>query len=313
MKFTLKRIVVAVAALVAVSGCAPSSYHINNPSVSNIAYQQKSEQAFSPLTITDNRGNEMFSSGILPAQLKLGSAPLDPISFLTQNTVKELKSRGINMDFTPAGGIDVTVNKYRMRNYRSNGFSPFITFTMLSADVKTNDGTKRITAFIKRGKVPVWSFEEVIQPTMNEPMGILVKEFSAKLNALLYKHSISDQQVDKLINTVNNGGNYLDVYQLGFGNNKKAVDELKRLCRSSDEYIRLAAISSLGILGSLESFDFLKALYAKSSNWSDKAMTLKSIGDLDTPEGLQFMKDARKDFQKDKAKAWSDELLSLYL
>jgi hypothetical protein len=39
----------------------------------------------------------------------------------------------------------------------------------LPADVTTDKGMQRIATFIMRRNVPVWSFDEVIDPTYNDP------------------------------------------------------------------------------------------------------------------------------------------------
>ena len=75
----------------------------------------------------------------------------------------------------------MSIKRLHIQNARVSGFSPFITFTSVRADLMTPRGSQRITAYIKRGKVPVWSFDEVIEPTYNEPLGLLTKELAAKI------------------------------------------------------------------------------------------------------------------------------------
>lgn len=82
----------------------------------------------------------------------------------------------------------------------------------------------------------------------------------------------------------------MDVYQLGFSNNKLAIPELVKLTKHSSEYIRLAAISSLGIMRAVDQFDLLVRLYQnKGGLWQDRAMALKAIGDLGTPESHAYL------------------------
>ena len=50
-----------------------------------------------------------------------------------------------------------------------------MTLTFLSVDLETADSKKRIGVFIKRGKVPVMSFEEVVEPTFNQPLSLAVR------------------------------------------------------------------------------------------------------------------------------------------
>ncbi len=53
--------------------------------------------------------------------------------------------------------------------------------------------------------------------------------------------------------------------------------------------VRVCAISSLGVLGAVEKFDFLKNVYNTTES-IEKSMALKSIGDLDTSQAIEFMK-----------------------
>ena len=48
----------------------------------------------------------------------------------------------------------------------------------------------------------MWSFDEIIEPTLNEPLSLLVKELTAKINAVVYKQSISDANVAMLIKKI---------------------------------------------------------------------------------------------------------------
>ena len=111
---------------------------------------------------------------------------LEPVDYLATYTVAELAGRGIPVAASDAGDAEVRINKIAMRNYRSTGFSPFTTTTMLSADVVGPTDTHRVGAFLMRGKVPVWSFDEIIEPTLNQPLELLVQELAAKINMHLY-------------------------------------------------------------------------------------------------------------------------------
>ena len=107
--------------------------------------------------------DKKFSYGVLNAGLMLDGKEVNPIEFLKKNVPAELSARGV-----PVSVIDISVdiNKVTMKNHRTNAYTPFITFTMLSADVKMPEGNKKIAVYIKRGKVPVWSFDEIIEPTL---------------------------------------------------------------------------------------------------------------------------------------------------
>ncbi|WP_299494052.1 HEAT repeat domain-containing protein [uncultured Shewanella sp.] len=320
MKKNVVALIFTVVAGSLLQGCAPSSYKVSAPAVSNIKFHLNDESQ-QQVSITDNRADseKTFSYGVLKADLILAETKLDPVDYLKTNTAKELNARGIKTAFVESSESDVKLNKLVMRNHRTNAYTPFITFTMLSADIPTKEGNKRIGVFIKRGKVPVWSFNEIIEPTLNEPLDLLVKEFAAKLNNYLYHAKASDADVQSLIAKINNKKQdkkkYMDVYQLGFSNNPKAIPAIYDLTKSDDEYIRMAAISSLGTLQAQEHFDYLKSLTVKADTWTDRAMALKAIGDLNTDGARQFLSQhkASLESEKDKEKNWSSEIINLYL
>ncbi len=178
-----------------------------------------------------------------------------------------------------------------------------------------------MTAYVKRAKVPVWSFDEIIDPTYNDALSLLTKELAAKLNQQLFGQVVSTEQVNALVAAINADGTtradaYLDVYQLGFSNNPAAVPELVKLTSHGSEYVRLAAISSLGILKASDQFGLLVKLYeTKPGLWQDRAMALKAIGDLGTPESRDYLKkeSGKLASQSDKESTWNKDIIALYL
>ncbi len=303
-------------------GCAPASYKVVNPSPSQVPYQKSADASPLVLTVTDARAEDekVFSYGVLNADLMLNNKPLLPVGYLKENTVEELNARGVATALADQGGLLIDINKLVMRNHRVNAYTPFVTFTMLNADVHTPEGEKRIGVYIKRGKVPVWSFAEIVEPTLNEPLSLLVKEFSAKVNALTVNQSASDEQVAALVDEINRAeaGSYLKVYQLGFTNNKAAIAPLVEYTKHDDEYIRLAAISSLGILSAESELDHLKEIYTTGNLWQDRGMALKAICDIGTPDAMAFAKKVlaeQESVAKENPKEaeWTREILGLYL
>ena len=318
----MKKMVLVLLACALVVGCAPSSYLVSEPQPSNMAYQVPEQSQQSNFKVVDMRsgGDRTFHSGILNATLNIGSQPIDPVAFLAKHAQSEMLARGLPVSFsTSAGDTVIDVSTFRVRNHRSSGFSPFVTFTMLSADVALNGEKHRITSYIKRGKVPVWSFDEVIQPTFNEPLSLAVKEFSAKLNQLIYKSSYSDSQVEQLAGKLQGTlgySSYLDVYQLAFSNNPKAIPVLAGLVDSDEEYVRLAAISGLGVLGAVDQMPLLTRIYQSGDSWSERGMALKAIADLNTPESQEFIKTELLRWEakgSDKEARWNVEIIGLYL
>ena len=248
---------------------------------------------------------------------------LDPVDFLAKYTIEELVARGIPVSMGSGDATDVEINKVTMRNHRTTGFSPFTTVTMFSADILAPDGDHRVGSFFMRGKVPVWSFAEVIEPTMNQPLELLVKELAAKINMVLYGQSASDATVQMLIDKVNSDPAaalaYFDVYQLGFSNNPVAIDALVKMTGSDHEYIRLAAISSLGTINAHGQVEHLIALFNGDSFWQDRAMAVKSLGDIaamgDERAMMFLQNDVEPKLQGETAvgAGWAREILGLYL
>jgi hypothetical protein len=309
-------------AVAAPAAQARKPFAVTAPSPSGIALEVPASPEAGTVVLVDARSGEEleFSKGVLPAPLVIDGAPLQPMEFLAAHVQAELASRGVPMDFAETGDAPprITLKTFRVRNHRSSAYSPFVTFTYLAADVETAEGTRRIAVFVKRGKVPVWSFKEIVEPTFNQPLSVAVKEFAAKVVDALYGYRSSDATVDALITAAVEGKGderYLDVYALGFSNSARAVPALVQLAGEKDEYVRLAAISSLGNLRATEQFDFLKSIYQSDAIWQDRAMALKAIGDLGTDEAKAYLAEVSSTLEtvvEDKDSAWTLALLRLY-
>jgi HEAT repeat protein len=84
------------------------------------------------------------------------------------------------------------------------------------------------------------------------------------------------------------------VYALGFTNNPRAIDALVKLADAGepDDYVRMAAIAGLGTLGAKSQFALLKSVHENAArSWEDRVMSLKSIGDLGTPEAKAYLQE----------------------
>jgi HEAT repeat protein len=315
--------VAAAFALSMFSGCA-LQIPIKDPVPSKIAYTATSA---APVTLNfkDQRigtARTEPAGGRLTTNLSYNDKPFEPVPWLAQHTVSEMKARGlpVSLGNGESGGTDVLIQRLRVENHRASGFSPLVTFTLLRADVVTPRGTQRIAAFIKRGKVPIMTMGEVVDPTFNDPLHVLTKELAAKLNQQLFGQSISDAQLATLVAKVNENASrdndaYIDVYQVGFGNNPKAVPDLVKWASHANEYVRLAAISSLGILKANDQFDFLSKIYQSDKIWQDRAMALKAIGDLGTPAARAYLEGVRSKLvgNADNEAVWTRLVLDLYL
>ncbi len=309
--------------LLGVAACAPPTYLVKEPTPSHLPYETSSPVPLRLSIIDERRGEELvFQSGRLPAKLLVDQAPIDAPAFLAKHLSAELASRGLPASAVTGdqGPPRIHLRTFRMRNYRASGFSPFVTFTSISADLDTPSGPRRIGVFVKRGKVPVWSFDEIVEPTLNQPLSIATKEFASKVATALYGYRSSDAAVRDLIAKVSaapKGEAYLVVYALGFTNNPLAIDTLVSLVHDDDEYVRMAAISSLGNIGAVGQFALLKGIYETADSWTDRGMAAKAIGDLATPEAKAFIADELRRVStaahaKVKDTTWTLGVLALY-
>lgn len=322
-RFFVKTVLCSIA--IFLTACAQTSYVVDMPESSTHTYISSESQINSVLNFIDERedADMSFTSGVLPMELVYEGAPLDPLTFLEEFTIAELQARGISVKPGVENATAINVNTFLMRNYRSGGYVPFTVITLLSADIETSEGEQRVVIFLKRGKVPVWSFQEIIEPTLNQPLELLAQTFAAKINAVVYGQVVGDDVVDMLVQDINSGEDggltYQHVYQLGFTNNAKAIEPLIEFSKSKDEYIRLAAISALGTLNAQSQLDYLISIFRSDAAWQDRAMAAKSVGDLGlmgNKQAMSFMRENVEEILGDSKKvgaAWTREIIDLYL
>lgn len=303
---------IIILSLIAFFGCT-KTFYIKTPTPSSIVYDQDYPEE-TVLKVTDQRSEKdrQLSEGTLSVVLKdMG----DEITFLGNNIEAALNSRGINIKCNNDKDANLVLNakKYRIRNLRTTGFSPYWTFTTFSGDLNFNGQKKRIAFYFKAGKVPVWAFKEVEDPCYNVPVSLLVKEIASKINRYYYGLQSSSDKINTLFQDINENfdeHSFLKVLELGYTNNKDAIEPLVKLANHSDSMVRVCAISSLGVLGAIEKFDFIKNIYNTSEN-IEKSMALKAIGDLDTPEADDFLKSVKQ--SSDYKDEMIREVVDLYL
>jgi hypothetical protein len=307
------------------SGCALNmKVPIKDPVPSTAAYMKPEAPPTATLFFRDARSPESKKqpvTGRIPMQLMSpDNSPFEPVSWLAANTVKELVARGLpaRLATDSSGAQTVVIRILQIENRRDSAYSPFKTFTSFSADVTIGTGTQRIATFIMRRKVPVWSFDEVIGPTYNDPLHLVAKELAAKLGQMLFDARLSDGQVDQLIaRTAGPAVNSLDVYELGFGNNARAVPQLVKLYSAGKEGdVVRAAMSSLGVLRASQHLDLLvKEAESTENDWEDRAVALKAIGDLGTPQSRAYLEKVRSGLGAltDAGAARTNALIGLYL
>jgi len=244
----------------------------------------------------------------------------DEITYLGENLTRVFAAEDIKLAFKQSGGGDIALKvfNFRMRNHRASGFSPYYTFSTFAADAAAGETQRRITAYFKIGKVPVWAFREVERPCYQIPLESVVKEIAAKLNRHFIGRVTPTEKVNKLIAAIDanpassdeGSEHYLNVLELGYTNNPAAIPTLLKLAGHEQQIMRAAALSALGMLGPKEQLPFLIKTY-ETSETLVKAMALKAIGDIGTPEALAFIHKVREseDYEEEMIK----DVVNLYL
>jgi hypothetical protein len=308
--------------LLSLAACSLPTFNIQAPTPSGLKTEVAPSTAAGELSLVDRRQDvaRQFHTGLL-GQIKLNhqGAPIDSYRYLATGLQAELASRGYatHVATEDKGTPRLNLRIFNIQNHRVSGFSPWVTMTYLSADLETAAGPKRLGAFVKRGKVPVWSIDEVVEPTYNQPLTLAIQELAGKVAVDLYGYRASDATVDRLVAKLaqRTENSYLDVYALGFTSNPRAVPKLVELTKDAEEYVRLAAISSLGNLRAIEQFDLLRSICQGAELWQDRGMAIKAIGDLGTPEAKEFLASEMKRWENQATNneaLWTMQIIRLF-
>lgn len=302
---TLPKFLFVVLVAVLFSGCA-LNYSINKPVPSTFRYDI-GEKHPTVLQIVDQRTDSKFFKGIgglSHFDIKLENVK-DPIDWLSHSLQNEFASRGVPVevvspDYKGEPNLVLTVEKYQIVNYRASGFTPWVAYHLFKADLKSGDQHRPIRAFFLYGKVPVWSMSEVQEPCLSMPMTILVRDIVSKINRYALHYSVSTPRLNELYGQltqkIKSGAKdaYLQVLELGGSNNPEAMKMLMDTVQSDDMLVRACALSSMGTLGAKDKIDFLKQKYTEYAD-IDRFMSLKAIGDIGSPEAMEFLKHAKAD------------------
>jgi hypothetical protein len=286
--------------LMTAAGCTKTFTIRPVPPAENV-YAAATQKEPGVIAVHDARNGKPLNSGTLNVELEGMSSEL---SYLRENLAKVLQAEGIKVAFTDSESADVRLEvlTYRIRNLRTSGFSPYHTFTTFSADLSAGGGPpRRITAYFKNSKVPVWAFSEVERPCYQIPTEVVVKEIAAKLNTHVFGRVTPADKVQQLVAAIPSAESdaaseqYLKVLELGYTNNPAAVEPAVKLTGREETLMRAAAISALGMLNARDQLPLLEQIYSSSDDEDlAKAMALKSIGDIDAPEARNFMRSVKQ-------------------
>ncbi|GAD88674.1 hypothetical protein VHA01S_008_00700 [Vibrio halioticoli NBRC 102217] len=288
----MKRLCVAIIVLFALSGCSIVT-KVNRPADSSNAYIN-SDNNFDYTFKSDIKPEHEYSVSEMPIPviIKDGKEELDAADVFKESIKSELTARGFTVDDASTKNT-VTFKDYQVISNRVSGFSPMVTLTFARVDVVSGDQHHSYKSFVKRAKVPVWSMNELNEPCYSEPLSLSIKTIAAQINRDFLHGKLPDEKVAELVAHIDQsqaiGSTYLDVYELGFSNNKTAIPALKKYTQNKHEYIRLAAISALGTLQDESSVAMLINIHKDSNMWQDRAMAIKSLIDINNTEAKSYV------------------------
>jgi len=298
--------------------CAHPTYQLRPPAPSQLAYEISEPPPATTISLVDRLGPERFFGVDVVAGLGLNVTSFDPLRFLSSSLEAELRSRGLPVAVTRSdqGVPRLVLRAFHMQPQRTTIFTPVFLLTVISADLETANGTTRIGVVVIRGALFGESRERLGETIIDQPLSVAVKELATKVASALYSARSSDAEVARLVSIVagpRTPNHFLDVYALGFTNNPAAIEPLTELTADDQEYVRGAAIASLGTLRAVSRLELLEKLYlSPKTSWQDRCLAMKSIGDLGTLEALAFLDREAQRLGNDRESALVSLVAQLY-
>ena len=295
------------------AGCS-LSYSVKDPVPSSIDYGRNNVQPLT-LTIIDKRtGNDsiFLVEDLGPGKmtevenLKIENIQ-NPISYFAQQLEKELNARNIPIKCVVGRqadkGLTLLIDRYQISNKRISPFSPWEACHIFSGTI-INEKKYPIKAYFYNGRIPVWSMNEVEKPCFTIPVSIIIKEVASKICREIFNLRSSNEKVKELTNMINSetvtaetdpyDRPFREVLELGYTNNPNAMEPLKKYAQDNDEFFSSCALSAMGVLGAESEIDFLMQRY-RTGSFNDRYMAAKAIGDIDSKEALQILRNMKKD------------------
>jgi hypothetical protein len=261
------------------------------PAPSPFQYAERREEPIQ-VVVQDARtaGERPLSRGRVSVAL-VGAG--EDLAFLRDALVAEMKARGINAVTDATGSVDILaieVNRFYFRNRRATGFSPWITFTNFRARVTYRGRAETVTSYFHAGKVPMWSIDEVVEPTYNYPWRVVVREVVTKLNRLYFKTRPPETAVQGATRSLEGDAPLDAILDAAFLGVPELLPRLETLVKTSTSgNVVVYALDAIGIIGDATSFPFLREFYPTARD-RGQLFSLKAIGDLGTPDALSFVR-----------------------
>ncbi|RXI28259.1 hypothetical protein [Aliarcobacter trophiarum] len=302
----VKIIVVALTTIYLFSGCT-TKIPMKDITTSKEKFEISNEDKQIELNFFDDSKNGKVTEGKFEKVLFLEYQNKDMIGyeFVFNNLKKEIEARNLPIKLVKNETINNNLhfNSFKINSQKTNAYTPLITITKAKLTLEKDNAKHKIVSVIKRAKMLMLSVTESYEPCYYEPTSVVLQEIVAKLNIALFNYKLDDNSVKELVSVANkqieskDNSAYLTVYKLGFSNNPLALDFIYEHTKYRyPDYVRFASISTLGMLGGEKYINYLISIYNNPSySWEDKVMALKSIGDLNSSEGNNFLEKTYKE------------------
>jgi hypothetical protein len=279
-------------ALIPMFGCSVT-VPISRPTPSSFQYSVRQE---APVTVVVKDSRPESEKKLAKGRFDVRITGFgEDLTFLGEELAKELNARGISAvaGASGAAGPDtllLDVDRFYIRHHRATGYSPWVTFTNFRAKAVYRGTQQRVAAYFHAGKVPIWSISEIVEPTYNYPISVVIKEIATKLNRLYFRSSPPADLVRRKIDEIKKEPDLKAILEVGFLGSSDALPTLESLVKTdSSGNVVTYALNAIGIIGDPKSFPFLRDFH-EASRSKGLLFSLKAIGDLGTPEALAFLR-----------------------
>lgn len=180
------------------------------------------------------------------------------------------------------------------------GFAPLQTITSARIHASYGGVTRSFASFIRRASMVIWSDEEegVRKKLVDHPQELVAKEIATKIARHLFARQTAPGHVAKLAASIAASTDdktlSAQVYELGYSNDPAAVPVLLGLVSHEQDLVRVAAIECLGMVGDGSLLPQLAQMAEERIRGVEGLAALKSIGDLGTPEAFGFLEEFGK-------------------
>src|SRR5215470_14916528 len=162
--------------VLSLGACGP--WKIRAPKAWDLSYTKEPPPQPIAVSLVDRRQTLSFDNGVQANDVVVDGHAIDPPAFLAKHVSAALSARRLPIKVTQgsSGDLRLDLRTFMIHNYQANQWAPFWTSTLISADLVTPSGTRRIGVFVRRGKTTANGYAHVAEVTMAQPLEVAVNE-----------------------------------------------------------------------------------------------------------------------------------------